>query len=172
MEGSNAERPAERKHMMDNYLAILEESLSKKLKVMGRIRAYNKEQSELFTQGRADIDKFDESIEEKGRLIEQLTELDDGFETLYARVAEELKGDRARYADQIKRLQQLVKQVTDESVAIQAEEARNKALIEEYFAKERAGLRDNRKSSKAAYDYYKSMSNTKYAPPQYMDSKQ
>ncbi|MCM1185064.1 MAG: flagellar protein FliT [Lachnoclostridium sp.] len=157
---------------MENYLDILEESLHKKLEVLGKIEDYNTKQHEIFSEEKASLDEFDEAIEEKGRLIEQLTRLDDGFESLYAKVSEELQSNRVKYAEQIKRMQELVKQVTDKSVSVQAQEARNKILIEEYFAKERAGIRHNRKSSKAAFDYYKSMSSVAAANPQFMDSKQ
>lgn len=158
--------------MMENYLNILEESLHKKLEVLEKIEDYNTEQHKIFSEEKASLDEFDEAIEEKGRLIEQLSRLDDGFESLYAKVAEELQNNKSQYAEQIKRMQELVKQVTDKSVSIQAQEARNKALIEEYFAKERAGIRNNRKSSKAAFDYYQSMSRAAAMDPQFMDSKQ
>lgn len=157
---------------MDNYLKILEDSLLKKSKVLDEIAAYNERQSRLFSEGKADIERFDEYIDEKDKLIKQLSKLDDGFETLYARVSEELAENKSKYAAQIKTLQKLVKEITDKSVSVQAQEARNKALIEEYFAKERANIRNNRKSSKAAYDYYKSMSGSNVPSPQFMDSKQ
>ena len=158
--------------MMENYLNILEESLHKKLEVLEKIESYNMQQNKIFSEEKASLDEFDEAIEEKGRLIEQLSRLDDGFESLYAKVSEELQGNKPKYAEQIKRMQELVKQVTEKSVSIQAQEARNKTLIEEYFAKEREGLRNNRKSSKAAFDYYQSMSRAATMTPQFMDSKQ
>lgn len=156
---------------MENYLKILEDSLLKKIKVLDEIAAYNEEQGRIFSQGNADIDKFDEYMDKKGELIDALNRLDEGFETLYERVSEQLKDNRAAYAGQIRRLQELVKEVTDKSVSVQAQEARNKALIEEYFAKERLNLRNNRRTSKAAFDYYKSMSGYNATPPQFMDSK-
>ena len=45
------------------------------------------------------------------------------------------------------------------------------AEIERYFAKQRTGIKAGRTASKAAYDYYKNMSNTGHVPPQFMDSK-
>lgn len=157
---------------MENYLNILEESLNKKLEVLEKIQNYNAEQHKLFSEGQVSLDRFDEFIDEKGKLIEQLSRLDDGFESLYAKVSEELKDNKAKYAEQIKRMQELVKQITDKSVVIQTEEARNKTLVEQYFAKERAGLRNNRKNSKAVFDYYQSMSKAASITPQFMDSKQ
>lgn len=158
--------------MTENYLNILEESLQKKLQVMAKIQDYNLRQQEIFRSDNVELDKFDEYVAEKGALIDELTALDNGFEALYAKVAEELADNRERYAGQIKRLQELVTRVTEESVSIQAQEARNKKLVEDYFRRERKNLNQNRRSSKAAYDYYRSMSQTNVVQSQFMDNKQ
>lgn len=157
--------------MTQNYLTLLEESLQKKLQVMDEIQQYNLKQQEIFQAEEVDIDRFDEYVEEKGNLIDKLNSLDNGFESLYAKVAKELEGNRDQYKDQIKRLQELVTQVTETSVTIQAQEARNKKLIEDFFQKTRENIRSGRKSSKAAYDYYKNMSKSSVVMPQFMDSK-
>lgn len=156
---------------MDNYLSILEESLQKKLKLLDKIQEYNEAQQQVFSGEQVQLDKFDAYIEEKGRLIEQVVSLDEGFEALYANIAEELKNNRARYGGQIAVLQQLVKQVTEKSVSVQAQEARNKALIEAYFAKEKMQIGQGRRSSKVAYSYYSSVNRPAYLEPQFMDSR-
>lgn len=154
---------------MRNRLSILEESLDNKLKVLEQIREYNLQQEKSFREETADLDSFDEAIEKKDELIERLARLDDGFEVLYEEISEELKENREKYAGQIKNLQNKIAQVTELSVTIQAQEQRNKKLVESYFARQRANISQSRKSSKAAYNYYKSMSgsNSSY----YYDSK-
>lgn len=157
---------------MENQLSILSESLDKKLLVLREIQEYNTRQEQAFKQEQADLESFDDAMEEKERLIEKLTQLDEGFEALFERVSLELKDHREQYAPQIQKLQEKVKQVMDLSVSIQAQEARNKKLVEDYFAKAKTGLKQSRQNSRAAYDYYKSMSGSNYASSQYMDSKQ
>ncbi len=156
---------------MENYLNVLEESLNKKIQVLARIQEYNARQQEIFQSDAVNMDEFDRYVEEKGELIEELTRLDNGFEILYANLAEQLKEDRTRYAAQIKSLQELIGQVTDMGVTVQAQEARNKMLIEDYFRRAREDIGKGRKASKAAFDYYRNMSNTNHVPPQFMDSK-
>lgn len=170
MERSHENKQGEGR-MTGSYLTLLEESLRKKLQVMNEIQKYNLRQQEIFQSENVDMDKFDEYVAEKGELIDKLTALDNGFEKLYAHVAEELKGNREKYAEQIKSLQGLVTEVTDKSVVIQAQEARNKKLIEEYFKKERDGIRKGRKSSKAAINYYKNMNKSSVVMPVFMDDK-
>jgi hypothetical protein len=157
--------------MTENYLVILEESLRRKLQVLEDIQAYNQRQQEIFQADNVDLDQFDSYVDEKGVLIERLNSLDNGFERLYANVAQELSGNREKYGDQIKRLQGLVSKVTEAGIAVQAQEARNKKLIEEYFRRQREGIREGRKSSKAAFDYYKNMSKSSVVMPQIMDQK-
>ena len=156
--------------MTGNYLALLEESLRKKLQVMAEIQDYNLRQQRIFQSNEVNLDKFDEYVDEKGKLIDRLTALDNGFEKLYANVAE-LSGNREQYAAQIKILQGLVTKVTEQSVAIQAQETRNKKMMEDFFRKERDGIRMGRKTSKAAIGYYKTMSKSAVVAPQFMDSK-
>lgn len=157
--------------MTENYLNVLEESLEKKLQIMAKIQEYSLRQQEIFQARDVNLDEFDECVDNKEALIEELMALDNGFETLYRDVEQELQGNRQKYADQIKRLQGLVTRVTEESVTIQAQEARNKKLVEDYFRKERVGIAQNRKNSKAAFDYYKSMSGSGYASSQFYDNK-
>ena len=90
---------------------------------------------------------------------------------MYEKLAKELEGNRERYAAQIRELQKKVSKVTELSVSVQAQEARNKKLIENYFAKERANIGQRRKNAKSAFDYYKSMSGNGYVQPQMYDSK-
>ena len=157
--------------MTENYLSILEDSLKEKLEITAKIREYNSLQSEALQSEQVDLEKFDMCADEKSKLIERLTTLDKGFETLYRKIAGELKENRQKYGAQIKRLQELITRVTEDSMTIQAQEARNKKLVEEYFQRERSNIGQSRKSSKAAYDYYRNVNKLNAVTPQYMDSK-
>lgn len=158
--------------MTDNYLDVLEESLQSKLQIMAKIQEYNLCQQEILQAQEVDLQEYDKYVDKKGVLIDELLALDNGFETLYRNVEQELQGNRQKYAEQIRRLQELVTRVTEESVTIQAQEARNKQTVEGYFRKERSNIAQNRRNSKAAYDYYKSMSNSHVNSSQFLDSKQ
>ena len=92
---------------MDNYLKILEESLRKKLRVLDEIQSYNEKQKQIFQSDSVEMDAFDAAVEEKGKLIEQISKLDEGFEALYSNVSKELDGNREKYAKQIQTLKQI-----------------------------------------------------------------
>ena len=123
--------------MIDNYLGILEDSLHKKLAVLEEITAYNKQQEELLKKDTVSMEELDANMEQKDALIQKLTELDEGFETLYERIREQLLTNKDAYKDQIRRIQGLISEVTEKGVSIKAQEARNKKLVEDYFLRER-----------------------------------
>ena len=158
---------------MAEYLELLEESLVKKIGVLNRIGEFNLKQRELFTTftESPDFEQFDSYIEEKDKLIDELNSLDDGFESLYERVAETLKADRAGNAAKIKRLQNLIREVTDKSSELQAQEADNKKLIEQYFNSVREGIGKGRTSLNAAYSYMQAQRGMNSSESLYMDSK-
>ena len=114
---------------MESQLTILSESLDRKLEVLQKIQEYNKRQEEVFSAEKVDIRQFDAAVEEKQHLIDEVVRLDDGFEILYEKLAKELEGNRQRYAAQIKEMQAKVAKVTELSVSVQAQEARNKKLV-------------------------------------------
>jgi HD superfamily phosphohydrolase len=156
---------------MNNSLSVLSESLDMKLDVLLKIRDYTDKQKNVFEEDTPDIDEFDKLVDEKDVLVDKLILLDDGFEKLYQDVSEELKENKDKYSIQIKQMQEKIGRITELSASIQAQESRNKKAIEEYFSRERQGIKQNRVSSKAAYDYYRNMSGMNIQPPGFLDSK-
>lgn len=171
MEGSHAFRQGERNGMIENYLQVLEESLHKKMDVLEGIEAVNKRQEEILRQDSVPEEEFDSTIEEKGVFIDELNKLDEGFESLYENIREQLSADREKYKAQIASIQKLITRVTEKSVSIQAQEARNKVLAEAFFANRKQELQKGRRNSRAAMDYYRNMSQSQVIMPQFMDRK-
>ena len=157
--------------MIENYLQVLEESLLKKMGVLDRIEEANRRQERILKDDSVPEEEFDQSIEEKGVLIDELNKLDEGFETLYENIKEQLLAGKERYKVQIASIQKLIAQVTEKSVSIQAQEARNKVLAESFFSERKQELQKGRKSSKAALDYYRNMNQSQVVMPQFMDKK-
>ena len=159
---------------MEDYLQLLEESLVKKIKVLDGIEEFNLKQKDALSSEDAtpNFDKFDLFIEEKGKLIDELNSLDDGFEVLYSRVADTLKSNVPENASKIRKLQELIREITDKSVEIQKQEAENKALVERYFQNARGDIGKGRNSLNAAYSYFQTQRVVSNAESYYIDSKQ
>ena len=159
---------------MEDYLQLLEESLVKKIRVLDKIEEFDLKQKEVLSSDDStpDFDKFDSYIEEKGKLIDELNSLDEGFESLYERVAETLKRDIPGNASKIRKLQELIREITDKSVEIQKQEAENKALVEKYFKNARGDIGRGRNSVNAAYSYYQAQRGMGGNESLFVDSKQ
>ncbi len=154
-----------------NYINILLQDLRKKNLVLDQIMEANLKQKDALEDPNLDPDDFDTIVEHKAKLIEQLEQLDDGFEQIYARVREELMTNKAQYAGEIKEMQALIRQLTDKSASIEAQEQRNKALMTQKFNSVRKQVREIRASQKVVNQYYHNMMKTNFIAPQFLDNK-
>ncbi|MCR4696056.1 MAG: flagellar protein FliT [Lachnospiraceae bacterium] len=154
---------------MDQYLNVLKDSLKKKEKILIELQRKSEEQAEIVKNPDIDWDKFGFIVDEKGALIEELTSLDEGFETLYSRIKEGLEGNKEKYKNLILEIQDLIKSVTEKSANLQATEQRNKTAIEKAFNNTRKEIKQSKLSKKAALDYYNKMNKINTVDPQMMD---
>ncbi len=159
------------KYLVKNYLQVLEESLYKKLDVLQQIEKKNMWQEQILKTEPVIEADFEQSIEEKGLLVDELNKLDEGFENLYTHIKEQLLIGREEYKQQIAVLQKLITEVTEKGITIQVQEERNRVLAEKYFASEKLKLQKGRRSSKVALDYYRNMKQSQVVAPQFMDKK-
>lgn len=141
-----------------------------KEQVLDRIIELDIKQKNQLEDPQLTPDDFDEVVEAKSRLIDQLNNLDSGFEKLFERTKEELNGHKEDYKEQIRTMQEHIRSITDKS-KIQSQEARNKDLMTLKFASIKKQAREVRVGTQAASRYYKSMSGTGYMEPQFMDNK-
>ena len=158
--------------MTQSYLAMMTDSLDKKIELLHRVEEENTKQRRILeAEGSVDMDAFDAVVEAKGELIDEIDRLNDGFEKLFSQVQAELDGHKDQYRAEIVSLQEKIRTITALSGSIQAAEARNKTLAEKYFTDTRKDMALGKKSAKAALDYYHNMARSTFTPPQYLDSK-
>ena len=134
----------------NQYIAIMLQSLQKKEKVLNSIIQINKRQKEE---------------------LENPELLDNGFEKLYEKVREELQTNKELYKDEILKMQGCIRTLTDRSMEIQTQEARNKQLMEQKFASVKKQVREIRSSQKVVNQYYKNMMKKGYVEPHFLDNK-
>lgn len=157
--------------MSETYIEILLQSLNKKEQVLKEIIRLDEVQKAQLEDEMCPVDYFDETVEAKSQCIEQLEQLDSGFQKVYDRVSEELKENKEAHAGEIRRMKEMIRRLTDLSVEIQAQEARNKDLMVKKFADVKKKTRELRTSGKAANEYYKNMMKINNIDPQFMDNK-
>ena len=157
--------------MLFQNLNLLETNLIEKNAVLDKLIALADKQAELLNVDSIAIKDFDSCMDEQDALLEELMQLDDGFEQLCEKVAEELTDKADECTAQLERIRQINQEHLNKSKGLQEKEASNKERLEQYFDKERKAIGSGRRSSKAAMDYYKTMSKSNVIPPQFMDQK-
>lgn len=151
-------------------LQILKDSLTKKKGILKQIEKENVNQESVLKAEPVSFDDFEAIVDKKTELIDKLTKLDQGFESVYERIKEELLTNRSQYKGQTESLKSLISEITEMSVSIQAHEARNKALVEKIFSKTREDIQAERIRAKSSYDFMNRMAKQDVSP-RFMDKK-
>jgi len=153
-----------------NYLQVMIDSLDKKIDILERIQKLNEEQSDILKAADFTEEKFMDNAEKKSGCIEEIDKLDEGFQSLYNRVKQELEQNKSSYKDQIETLKVKIKVVTELGVGIEAQEKRNRSLAEKKFNSIRQEIENAKRSATMAKTYYQSMNKLSFEP-QFMDTK-
>lgn len=154
-----------------DYIAALKQGLEKKIQILDKIIQENAVQRQLLADPELDPDDFEKNLNDKAALVEQLTMLDDGFDSVYERVREELQQNREAYAADIAGMQKYISVIMEKSTQIQTEEQRNRELAVQKFASVKKQIREVKSSHKAVNEYYQNMMKLNYVDPQFMDNK-
>lgn len=157
--------------MQRQYIGIMIESLRRKLAILDEILECSKGQKALLENPNLEPEEFQADVRKKAELIEKLEQLDEGFDTLYQRVKEELQENKEQHIEEIRQMQELIRRITEQSTQIQTTELRNKECVEAKFASVRKQAREVRNSQKIVQQYYRNMQKINYIDPQFMDNK-
>ena len=154
-----------------NYLMIMVESLSKKINILEKLLEYTKEQELLLAEDEFSMEEFSGLLDKKGELIDVLNTMDQGFEQVYERMEEEIKGKKEEHVHEILLMQQRIKTITDLSIKLQELEYKNKEKIEVQFSKKRNEIKTFRQSKDNVNKYYRVMSKTQVVDSAFLDKK-
>ena len=154
------------------YLKLLEDSLQKKEHQLNILLQISNEQKQLLAEETFSIEKFNELMDKKEPCIEQIATFDYGFEGIYNRLKPVLEKDKALYKQEIERLQQLIKRITEKSVQLKALEEQNKSRFEMRLKEQKKEIKTFKQSRKTVSSYYKNMTGTNTNQSYFMDKKQ
>ena len=147
------------------------QSLEKKTAVLDQLIELNKQQKLYLQDPNLSPEDFEKNMDRKASLIDDLNQLDGGFDELFERVKDELNANRQAYAEQIKRMQGLIREITEKSNTIQTQEARNKEQTQRKFADVRKQVKGVRNSQKVVRQYYQNMVKQGGSEPRFLDNK-
>ena len=153
------------------YLELLIQSLKKKLLLLNQIIVLNQQQKEMLMDENLDPDTLDVNVREKDELSSQVTQLDDGFDEVYAHIADLMKKNHSDYEEELDRMRELIRQIMAKDASIRTDEQRNYELAQKKFARVKKQIREVKTSQKMVNRYYQNMMQQRQADIQYMDNK-
>ena len=154
-----------------DYVVMLRESLQKKVSLLKDISIRNEEQKAILEDPNATPDEFQSNVDDKDELVQQIVALDEGFESIFKKVEDEISEHRSEYADEIRRMQDLIREITDLSERVRSQERINSDLARAKFSTIKTQVKRVRQSQKAVNNYYNSMVRANYYDPQFFDNK-
>lgn len=154
------------------YVSALQESLRKKQNLLQDILVLTTEQQEILAQAMPDMERFDQIMEEKQEMITSINELDQGFDSLFGKIQNDLQKQKYQYEKQIRQMQADIKAITELGVRIQGLEHQNRDAFQKFLLHERQEIKMSRVSSQTAVSYYQNMPNQHHEWQSYfMDQK-
>lgn len=143
----------------------------KKEKLLVSLIAFTKKQEEILKKDDFEAESFDRILEEKGRLIEEVNLLDEGFDSIFSIVKPSIMEEPSRYKESLLPMQDLIKRLTAKGVELETAERRNQLKMENVLKRDKTKIKKFHVNNEAAAKYYSSMMKTGENPNFFMDKK-
>lgn len=153
------------------YIRMMIDILRKKEAHLEKILEYTVGQEEILKRDEFSEKEFDILVEKKQGLIKKIEEFDNGFQSVYNRMAEELAGNKEQYKEQILEMQEMITRVTDLGVKLTALEQKNRSNLELCLREKKQGIKQFKVSKQTADKYYKNMIGMQTGASYFMDQK-
>ena len=90
------------------YVKMLEDSLVKKVELLKQLQGLNLKQREILEDYETTPEELDENIDKKSNIIDRLDKMDEGFQSVYDKIKDDLVNSKEEYAPEIKHMQELI----------------------------------------------------------------
>lgn len=155
----------------ENYVQVLIRTLQKQTETLSDILELTKEQSRIADAPDFDEVMLEDTLNRKEVLIARLNELDDGFTSVYGRVRKEIQDKQDDYKEDIRQMQDLIKECTDLGVEIKVLETRNRDKLVQCFSNKQQQYGSQKTAASVASHYSQTMNNTKVVDSFFLDQK-
>lgn len=140
-------------NVLKNTLLRKYESLKMFVMIMDELEEKLNESDSLSSED------FESILERRQMVIREIESLDNGFESIYEKVKEEIRANPSLYKADIIVMQQYIPKITDLGVKVEAMERRTKAKLDRLFSLKRQDVKNFKVGQKTAMNYYKNAYN-------------
>lgn len=149
------------------YVNMMVDVLKRKERILTSLLTLTEEQEKILREEDMDQERFHATLDEKGTLIEELNDIDEGFDALFKKVEQEIVAHRETYREKIRDMQKRITTVSELGIRIQALESQNSERLKAYLASQRKRIRDFHINNRTASSYFQNMANTHKADQTY-----
>lgn len=158
--------------MDQNYVTVLVETLIKKKDALQTILRITKDQEAMAKGGSYQETDMERMLNEKEIQIARINTLDEGFQSIYERIRNEVMANREPYRAELQQLQQLIRECTDLGNEIMVLEERNQARFRQLFSQSKQQYSVSKNKANVAQNYFRTMNNAKVVDAYFVDKKQ
>lgn len=156
---------------MKNEINILIDSLTKKKSILTEILEESQRQLEMVSLDSFNLEDFDVLVDRKSDLLEKNNLNDEGFDSIFQRIRNELVAQKVQYATEIALMQELIRANLDLGSDIHNIEQQIKNGLDAALRENKSRLTKEKLGGKAVMDYYKQANQMDYVSPAFLDQK-
>lgn len=156
---------------MKNEINILIDSLTKKKSILTEILEESQRQLEMVSLDSFNLEDFDVFVDRKSDLLEKNNLNDEGFDSIFQRIRNELVAQKVQYATEIALMQELIRANLDLGSDIHNIEQQIKNGLDAALRENKSRLTKEKLGGKAVMDYYKQANQMDYVSPAFLDQK-
>ncbi len=160
-----------RKSELKNEINILIDSLTKKKSILTEILEESQRQLEMVSLDSFNLEDFDVLVDRKSDLLEKNNLNDEGFDSIFQRIRNELVAQKVQYATEIALMQELIRANLDLGSDIHNIEQQIKNGLDAALRENKSRLTKEKLGGKAVMDYYKQANQMNYVSPAFLDQK-
>ena len=138
-----------------DYIDAMIRGLKRKVYLLDMLIMQNKRQQEELEDEYLTVEDFDKRFTEKDDIIKEISMLDDGFEEVFEKMKAVLDGNREKYKEQIKEMQELIRKIMAKDADIRMGEKHNYELAKQKFGTVKKQIKEMKMSRKMVNSYYK-----------------
>lgn len=157
--------------MSQNYIAVLVDTLTKKMDALQCILRITKEQERIAKEPVYSEEEMEQTLNEKDVQIARINTLDEGFQSVYDRVRQLVKDNPEAYRNELVKLQELIRECTDLGNQIMVLEERNRERFKQVFVQSKRQYSASKNKASVAQNYFRTMNNTKVMDSYFVDKK-
>lgn len=138
---------------VSTYVDVMITSLKKKVILLEKIENTVLEQEKELQKPKPDLDVLNDIEDRLAEYVVELEKAEDGFTSIYQRVKEAIGDQKEVYKTEIQEMQSYIREITNQTVKIQAQQVRNQQRMKIFFDTKKREIRQFHSGKRSVAQY-------------------